>query len=254
MYTFITLIIPLVFGNQFYSSYNDNSQVSYLPQTQQAQNSQNQLNQQQQNQPITLQQYPHYSNQFSPLQHSPSYWNWRQAFNGYYDHPIHRPHLNRLAYDQLARFPWLWRTDGAIVPSYHLKRNVWWRCTEDSLTCFHNLIKMVLKASQKPVCKSHCAQKCKFPQVPCRISMLQHFVNRIPRGLNHHSAQAPNVYLAGCRIPRFDGQKEVLANIIIQKARTCRVDIGKIERLERIVMLEYETFVDCLRQSNSRNH
>ena len=259
MYTFVPFVVGSVFGSQVYRSYNDNSQVSYLPQQQSQQNSLNsnyQSNQLQQSNswPLNQQQYPYISNnQFYPLQHVPSQQYLQQVFNGY-NYPIHRPH--RLAYHQPARFPWMWQTDGAVVPSYHLKRNVWWRCTEDSLTCFHNLVKMVLKVSQKSVCKSRCAQKCQFPKVPCRIAILQQFVDRITIGTNHHQHQmqhAPSLHLAGCRVPRFDGQKEVLANIIIQKARTCRVDVGKLERLERIVMLEYESFVDCLRHSNAKS-
>jgi hypothetical protein len=217
------LIAGIATCSQVYQPYTDNTQISYLPQQQS--NQQSGTSQPQAGVP----QYQTPYNQFYPAMQFPPYWNWQQ---------------------QAYLYPGMWNHPNGQLANYHVSRNVWWRCTEDSLSCFHNLMRMVLKASQRPICKSHCAQKCRFPHVPCRIAMLQQVIDRSPIGPNQQSTQGNDRYLAGCKVPRFDGQKEILANIIIQKARTCRVDIGKIERLERIVMFEYESFINCVRGHN----
>ena len=47
-------------------------------------------------------------------------------------------------------------------------------------------------------------------------------------------------------IPKWDTQKEALANSILQKAYTCRVDMSQLNTLEHLVMQEYLKLMSCL--------
>lgn len=124
--------------------------------------------------------------------------------------------------------------------NYHFQRNSWWRCSEDTVTCFHNLVTMVLQASRSSVCMSGCAGKCRFPHIPQHIASLQQVINRIPQDTRNR------LMVGQCEIPRWDDQKEALANSILQKAYTCRVDMTQLNTLEHQVMQEYLRLMSCL--------
>ena len=87
---------------------------------------------------------------------------------------------------------------------------------------------------------SGCADKCHFPKIPQHIANLQQVISRIPQDASN------KIMIGQCEIPHWDEQKEALANSILQKAYTCRIDMTQLETLEHQVMQEYQKLMSCL--------
>lgn len=114
-------------------------------------------------------------------------------------------------------------------PRLELGKSTWWHCDGSAISCFAKLMNDTHTNLANPNCTN---ATCFTPHVPTNIKVLADLADKYWPKERDQAGRSPETTTIS-----FTPFMELLANLIIQKSRWCRVDMDAVAHLSNLVAL-----------------